>query len=189
MLSLTTNEPQDKMPTSPKIEPFSRKDNLKIMDALYTELLELTSMYQQLTETASHTISIGFLHLGKSKYIMGCDAISQHSYHLGPMSPQTICRVSPQKDVNGACLFSTKMNDDEKVVDVLNWFGKLVPGSLKSAQANFRLSLEMLVKVVQTRHQIDVVMLKIQNLKGVVKEQEDAMISMPKVLSSASLQL
>jgi hypothetical protein len=115
-------------------------------DKLYIELLHLCSNHESLIAQLHNTSRTGYMHLGKSKYIMGPQNVGQNQYDLRASNATSTVAISESGPL-------TLEHGDGP--DPLAMFGILAPPSLKSAQTNFKTSLELMIAVVNNRSRIN----------------------------------
>ncbi|CAK1593845.1 unnamed protein product [Parnassius mnemosyne] len=84
------------------------------------------------------SINSGSIHLAKSRYIMGQNAVSiaRLPVESSPeFSASTVCEIT---EVDNMKQFRVVENDAENTVNPLHWFGVLVPQNLHKAKSIFQ---------------------------------------------------
>ncbi|MBW02553.1 coiled-coil domain-containing protein, partial [Eschrichtius robustus] len=144
------------------------------LDSLLLQLLGDLEELEAKREALNARVEEGWLSLSKARYAMGAKSVGPLQY-ASRMEPQVrVCTSEAQDGLQKRKGLTRTPEPDPSPApqDPLNWFGILVPHSLRQAQASFREGLQLAADMASLQIRIDWGRSQLQGLQEKLKQLE-----------------
>lgn len=146
----------------------SRHDVCVILDDRLIDMLELMEDKVQSQLNVENALKSGSIHLAKSRYIMGQNAISTLQLPTENTSDYMAMAKVEKNDVNEETIKYEQyslVDPEDTVSNPIKLFGVLVPQNLHQAQNIFKKCVEYIVESVNIDKKLNIIIEEITKLK------------------------
>lgn len=128
----------------------SRNEVCELLDKLLIQTIDLIEQDVTIKINIEKLTNDGYLMLAKTRYIQGQSTVSianlpaDDSNELSAL--KTVTRSNDEINTLQFQLLEHEVSSETNRVNPLNWFGIIVPQSLKKAQENFQKAIELVIE-------------------------------------------